>query len=104
MTKFFEQVYQLVKQIPRGKVATYGEIAGALGTRDARKVGWALHANRDSQVPCHRVVNRDGRLAPEFAFGGVDEQRRRLEKEEVEFTAKRRVDLKRFRWQRLSSI
>ena len=82
---FFEDVYKIVKKIPPGKVTTYGEIARALGTRDARKVGWAMHANRDPGVPCHRVVDRTGRLAPNFAFDGAEEQRRRLAEEGVSF-------------------
>jgi methylated-DNA-protein-cysteine methyltransferase related protein len=84
---FFEQVYRVVRKIPEGKVATYGQIAEAIGTRDARKIGWALHANKDgSDVPCHRVVNKDGRLAPDYAFGGSNEQRNRLLAEGVGFT------------------
>lgn len=76
-------------------MATYGQIAKQLGTRDARKVGWALHANTgENQVPCHRVVNRAGRLAPNFAFDGPEEQRRRLAAEGVKFLADGRVDLK----------
>jgi methylated-DNA-protein-cysteine methyltransferase-like protein len=82
---FFVDVYKIVKKIPPGKVTTYGEIARALGTRDARKVGWAMHANRDPGVPCHRVVDRTGRLAPNFAFDGAEEQRRRLAEEGVTF-------------------
>lgn len=97
---FFKQVYRLVRKIPKGKVTTYGSVARIMGTRDARKVGWALHANRDgSDVPCHRVVNRDGRLAPDYAFGGPNEQRNRLLAEGVTFIGERRVDLKRYLWQ-----
>ncbi len=94
---FFEKVYQVVRKIPKGKVATYGQIAEILGTRDSRRVGWALHANRDSQTPCHRVVNRVGTLAPNFAFGKEEEQRRRLEAEGVSFIGKR-VDLRKNLW------
>ena len=82
---FFQRVYAAVKKIPEGKVMTYGQIADILGTKDARRVGHALHANRDSQVPCHRVVNKDGRLAPGYAFGGAGEQKARLLSEGVEF-------------------
>lgn len=92
---FFAQVYDLVKQIPAGQVVTYGQIASKLGSRDARKVGWALHANtEENQVPCHRVVNNQGRLAPNFAFDGPEEQRRRLVAEGVRFLPDGRVDLK----------
>lgn len=92
--KFFEQVYQVVQQVPKGKVVTYGQVARALGTQDARKVGWALHANQEgSGVPCHRVVNSQGRLAPNFAFDGPQEQRRRLVAEGVSFIDNNLVDL-----------
>lgn len=73
---------------------TYGQIADAIGTRDARRVGQALHANKDgSGVPCYRVVNKDGKLAPGYAFGGPGEQRMRLEAEGVVFLDKDHVDL-----------
>lgn len=82
---FFEKVYEVVRKIPVGKVMTYGQIADLLGTKDARRVGHALHANHDPGVPCHRVVNKDGRLAPGYAFGGPNEQRSRLLAEGVGF-------------------
>lgn len=73
---------------------TYGQIADAIGTRDARRVGQALHANKDgSKVPCHRVVNKEGRLAPGYAFGGPNEQKNRLLEEGVLFTDNGNVDL-----------
>lgn len=72
---------------------TYGQIAEIIGTRDARRVGHALHANRDPQVPCHRVVNKDGRLAPGYAFGGPNEQRNRLIAEGVEFADENHVKM-----------
>ncbi len=91
---FFERVYKVVRTIPEGSVMTYGQIAGKIGTKDARRVGQALHANRDgSKVPCHRVVNKDGRLAPAYAFGGPNEQRNRLTSEGVKFTDDNHVDL-----------
>ena len=93
-----DQVYRVVKSIPRGKVATYGQIAELLGNpRLSRQVGWALHANRSAEVPCHRVVNRDGRLAPNFAFDGEAEQRRRLEAEGVTFSGSN-VNLAQHLW------
>ena len=92
---FFDRVYKVVKKIPRGKVMNYGQIAQALGTKDARKVGWALHANRNPKVPCHRVVNKNGRLAPGYAFGGPKEQKNRLLAEGVKFTDENHVDLTR---------
>jgi methylated-DNA-protein-cysteine methyltransferase-like protein len=95
MAGFFEQVYAVVKKIPEGKVATYGQIASLLDTKDSRKVGWALHANSNQEVPCHRVVNKDGRLAPNFAFDGWREQKRRLLEEGIPFKGEDRVDLKK---------
>ena len=95
---FFEKVYGVTKKIPVGKVVTYGQIAEILGTRDARKVGFALHANKDSNTPCHRVVNKEGKLASNFAFDGAREQKRRLEEEGVEFKDEMHVDLEKFLW------
>lgn len=92
---FFDRVYAIVKKIPEGKVMTYGQIADEIGTKDARRVGQALHANKDSSnIPCHRVVNKDGRLAPGYAFGGPNEQRNRLMAEGVKFVDDNHVDLK----------
>ena len=96
----FERIYNIVSKIPRGKVATYGQVATLAGNpRWARVVGYALHQNPDPAViPCHRVVNRDGRVAPGFAFGGEGEQRRLLESEGVTFTQEGLVDLKINLW------
>ncbi len=92
-SNFFERVYEVVRKIPEGKVMTYGGIAATLATRDARRVGHALHANPNfSDVPCHRVVNKDGRLAPGYAFGGPGEQKMRLEAEGVMFRDIEHVD------------
>lgn len=91
---FFEQVYALVQQVPAGYVTTYGEIARALGTRDARRVGHALHANPSGDLtPCHRVVNKDGRLSESYAFGGSIEQYAKLVSEGVTFLDRTHVDL-----------
>ena len=92
---FFQQVYALTRSIPMGKVTTYGELAKALGTRDARRVGHALHANPDQSTPCHRVVSKDGRHAPNYGFGGNLEQRAKLIEEEVTFLDQEHVDLKK---------
>ena len=66
----FEKIYTVVKRIPRGKVATYGQVAALAGNPHwSRVVGYALHVNPDPlNIPCYRVVNREGRLAPAFAF------------------------------------
>lgn len=91
--QIFKKIYRRVKQIPQGKVATYGMIAREVGTTP-RVVGFALHANQDRRLPCHRVVNREGRLAPGYVFGGLTSQKQRLMAEGVRFK-KGKVDLKR---------
>lgn len=99
---FFERVYQLVKQIPFGKVVTYGQIAAKLGnSKAARAVGNALHVNPYKNVPCHRVVNREGKLASGYAFGGSREQKRKLMAEGVKFKDERHVNLGKCLWQKL---
>ncbi len=94
----FERIYDVVRQIPRGRVATYGQVAALAGnTRWARVVGYALHSNPEPFViPCHRVVNREGRVAAGFAFGGGSAQRELLEKEGIVFEADGHIDLKKF--------
>ena len=101
MGAFNDAVYGVVRQIPAGRVATYGQVARMVGRpRNARFVGFALHVNPEPGiVPCHRVVFRDGSLAPGFAFGGEDEQRRLLEDENVEFLPDGRVDMRRCQWE-----
>ncbi|MCL1952244.1 MAG: MGMT family protein [Oscillospiraceae bacterium] len=98
---FFSCVYEVAKQIPRGRVATYGQIARLAGNaRMARQVGWALHSNPEPGViPCHRVLNRYGEVCKGFAFGGEDAQRMLLEAEGVAFGADGRVDLAAFGWE-----
>lgn len=99
---FFERAYDVVRQIPEGRVATYGQVAALLGEpRKARFVGFAMHASPGMAggVPCHRVVFKDGSLAPGYAFGGADAQRVRLEDEGVRFLADGRVDLNQSQWE-----
>ncbi|MBE6765379.1 MAG: MGMT family protein [Clostridia bacterium] len=97
-SSFDELVYEAVCRIEYGRVSTYGRIAEQCGSpRAARAVGMALHRNpRPGEIPCHRVVNRMGRLAPGFAFGGPDEQRKLLEKEGVEVSREGYVDLSKY--------
>ena len=86
MSNFFESVYDVVKQIPKGQVMTYGQVARLLGTRNARLVGFALNKNHCNEtIPCHRVVFKDGRLSPAFAFGGESRQKALLIAEGVAF-------------------
>lgn len=93
------RIYEIVKQIPSGCVATYGQVAELAGDRRmARVVGNALHRNPDPEnIPCYRVVNAKGKLAESFAFGGAREQARRLEAEGVA-VVDGRVDLQKYGW------
>ena len=96
----FERIYEQVRRIPRGKVATYGQIAILAGNpRWARVVGYALHSNPDPEgIPCYRVVNRLGGLAPAFAFGGLEVQAELLRADGVEVREDNTVDLERYLW------
>ncbi len=126
-TKFFTKIYDVVKQIPEGKVATYGQIARILKTKDARKIGWALHGNKDPKIPCHRVVSKDGKVAENYGSflprkpaqnhtsrrertvlksregrlggDGWREQKRKLTEEGISFIGERQVDLKKYLWE-----
>ncbi len=92
---FYKKVYFLVKQIPKGYVTTYGEIAKCLGNKNmSRQVGQALHHNKNSiLIPCHRVVFKDGSLSSSYAFGGKLKQKEKLLKEGINFCDDK-VDLK----------
>ena len=94
----FERIYEVVKSIPKGSVATYGQVATLAGNpRWARVVGYALHNNPDpSTIPCHRVVNREGKVAEAFVFGGSEVQRQLLEAEGIVFESDGRVDLEKY--------
>jgi len=94
---FYEKIYDAVRKIPRGNVSTYGNIAKACGNPKAsRIVGYALHRNPYyGDVPCHRVVFKDGRLAKSFVFGGEGVQHQMLENEGITFLADGRVDMKK---------
>lgn len=89
----FEQIYAVVSRIPRGKVASYGQVARLAGNpRWARVVGYALHVNPDpAHIPCFRVVNRFGEVSEAFAFGGGNRQRELLLDEGVAFDENGRV-------------
>lgn len=96
----FTKVYDIVKKIPSGKVCTYGQVAALVGNPHLSQiVGYALHVNPDqSTIPCHRVVNRFGKIAEAFAFGGGNRQRELLLQEGVQFLDEETVDLKNFMW------
>ena len=98
MSAFYERIYAVVREIPRGRVMSYGQVAFLAGNpRAARAVGFALHRNpAPGEIPCHRVVFRDGSVSPGFAFGGPEVQRELLRAEGVCFTEDGRVDMERF--------
>ncbi len=94
----FEKIYDVVRTIPKGRVATYGQVAMLAGNpRWARVVGYALHNNPSpGEIPCHRVVNREGRVAAAFAFGGGQAQRHMLEDEGIIFEPDGHIDLRKY--------
>ncbi len=94
----FNQIYDVVQKIPKGKVATYGTVARMAGNpRWSRVVGYALHVNpAPGIIPCHRVVNREGKTAATFAFGGGDIQRQMLEQEGIVFESDGHIDLSKY--------
>ena len=101
MSEGYERVYAVVRRIPRGRVATYGQVAALAGRPgQARFVGYALHALPDgTAVPWHRVINAQGRLSTgRGAPGGSLPQRVRLEAEGVRFDGAGRCALARYRW------
>jgi methylated-DNA-protein-cysteine methyltransferase-like protein len=99
-TNFFEKVYEVVKQIPYGRVTSYGAIAKFLGTaRSARMVGWAMNASHTMEdVPAHRVVNRKGLLTGKFHFDGTNLMQQLLESEGVKVVGNQIVDFEKYFW------
>ena len=97
---FFENVYQVVKLIPAGKVTSYGAIAKYLGTaKSSRMVGWAMNnAHSDASIPAHRVVNRQGLLTGKHHFGINNEMQKLLENEDIEVEKDQIVDFKNHFW------
>jgi methylated-DNA-protein-cysteine methyltransferase-like protein len=94
----YDRIYNVVRRIPRGRVASYGQIAAYTGQCTPRQAGYAMAALRDDSVPWHRVINSQGRISfPENSPGAI-QQRQLLEEEGVEFDRTGRIDLKRFGW------
>lgn len=95
-----ERIYDVVRRIPKGRVATYGQVAILAGLRGhARQVGYAMAAlPPDSDVPWHRVINAKGCCSARSTPGGDERQRRLLERERVRFDDKDRVSLAKYRW------
>ena len=100
MKHFYEQVYELVRQVPVGTVVTYGQVAAMLGSPgSARAVGYALrYLPRGTDVPWQRVINHKGEISPRFPAESPLIQRALLESEGVVFDDNDRVDLKLYRW------
>jgi len=100
-TSFFEDVYEVVKQIPKGRVTSYGAIAACLGTKSsARMVGWAMNGAhlRKDKVPAHRVVNRNGMLSGKMHFKTPDAMQKALEKEGIKVKNDTIVDFEKYFW------
>lgn len=97
---FFERVYEIVRQIPEGKVTSYGAIAKALGAaRSARMVGWAMNASHNLEdVPAHRVVNRIGMLSGKHHFEGTNLMQQLLENEGIQVVNNQIVDFDSHFW------
>jgi methylated-DNA-protein-cysteine methyltransferase-like protein len=98
---FFELVYEIVRQIPKGRVTSYGAIAACLGTKlSARMVGWALKGAHSpgGKIPAHRVVNRNGMLSGKHHFGDQNEMQRLLEKEKIKVVDDQVQDFKNLFW------
>jgi len=108
MPSFFDQVYAVVRQIPPGKVTSYGQVAALLGhPRAARTVGWALAALREQEepdVPWQRVINAQGRVSIRNLEHAPEEQQMLLEAEGIEFSERGTIDWKRYGWDGLSAI
>lgn len=103
---FFEQVYEVVKLVPYGRVTTYGAIAEYLGARgSARMVGWAMNkAHSLPAVPAHRVVNRNGLLTGKFHFGAVNVMQELLENEGVKVFKDKVVDFDKLLWEPIKEL
>ncbi|MDI9311716.1 MAG: MGMT family protein [Limnohabitans sp.] len=98
---FFERVYEIARQIPEGRVTSYGAIARALGAgRSARMVGWAMNAAHNLEdVPAHRVVNRNGVLTGKHHFDGTNLMQQLLENEGIQVVDNQIVDFKKYFWE-----
>jgi methylated-DNA-protein-cysteine methyltransferase related protein len=103
---FFEDVYEVVKLIPKGRVTSYGAIAKYLGTKmSARMVGWAMNAvHNDKKVPAHRVVNRIGLLTGKHHFHPPSAMQKRLEKEGLEIVKDKVQDFQKRFWDPFKEI
>ena len=99
-TSFFDNVFEVAKLVPKGRVTSYGAIAAYIGMkRSARMVGYAMNASHsDKKIPAHRVVNRNGMLTGKNHFNGPDEMQKRLEKEGIKVKNDQIVNFKKHFW------
>lgn len=97
----YQRIYEVVKQIPKGSVASYGQIAALAGNRRwSRVVGYALHVNPDpGTIPCHRVVTKEGKVSAAFAFGGGNRQIELLREEGIQIE-EGKIDMRKYQWSR----
>ena len=104
---FFQQVFDIARQIPKGRVTSYGAIAKCIGTgRSARLVGWAMNGSRriKPKIPAHRVVNRQGMLTGKFHFETLTKMEELLAKEGVKVKNDKVVDFKRLFWNPMEEL
>lgn len=93
-----ERIYKITSLIPKGKVLTYGDLAKLAGINNPRVVGNILHYNLNPKIPCHRVVNRAGKVANTYAFGGGKMQAKKLIAEGIKMITDNRVNLSKDLW------
>lgn len=100
-SSFFERVYEVVRQIPEGKVTSYGAIAKVLGSaQSARMVGWAMNASHNQDdIPAHRVVNRKGLLTGKHHFDGTNLMQQLLENEGIKISNNQIIDFETHFWE-----
>lgn len=102
---YFEEVYEVVRLVPKGRVTTYGAIARYLSLRaGARMVGWAMNSSHNSDVPAHRVINRVGVLSGKHFFSGPTVMQQLLEDEGIRIEDDRVVDFKTLLWDPLEEL
>lgn len=93
---YFEKIYAVVSRVPKGRVITYKQVAEAAQVKNPRIVGNALHRNKNpKEIPCHRVIKKDGSLAKGYAFGGVRKQKELLQKEGIPFN-RDKIDIEKY--------
>ena len=103
---FFERVYEVCRQIPEGRVTSYGAIAKYLGAaKSARMVGWAMNSSKNIEdVPAHRVVNRNGMLTGKSHFGGSNAMQQLLEEEGVKVNGLQIIDFQKYFWDPMKEL